>query len=141
MWRKKTFFKSLNCNKAQNSIFDKTQLTIKLKNSNCYKLKNSHLTTRQLKFWQLAFGQNLKQSFGKNNWTPWQPMRGSRCSVLQCFVFLNYQPNEKLNYLNKLSNYHIRTQIYKKNWTKNAQMGLKEYFWGMFFLMFAIIFF
>ena len=75
--------KSLNCNKTQNISFDKTQIATKLKNSNCDKHKNSNLTTQKLKFWQLNVGQNLKQSFGKNNWTPWQPMKGSRRSVLQ----------------------------------------------------------
>ena len=63
-------------------------------------------------------------------------MRGSWCSFLQSRdVLLNYQPNEKNNYLNKLSNSHITTQIY-------TNMDHKEYFVGYdVFLMFAIEFF
>ena len=73
--------------------------------------KNQIFTTQKLKFWQLNFWQNLKQSYGKNNLTPWQLMRCSRCSILQsCDIFLNNQPNAKIK-LNKLSNCHITTQV------------------------------
>ena len=71
----KSLKRNRNCNKFQNSICDKTQIAIKLNlNSN---------KTQSLKFWQLNFEHNLKQSFGKNNLTPWQPMRGPHCSVLR----------------------------------------------------------
>ena len=55
----------------------KTQIVIKLKNSNCNttqtqiltKLKNTNSDNSKLKFWQLKFWKICKKSFGKNNLT------------------------------------------------------------------------
>ena len=67
--------------------------------------------------------------------TTWQPMRGSRCSVLRSRnVLLDNQPNEIINFLNKLSNSHITTLIYK-NKEKNIKYpkGPKQIFCRVWF--------
>ena len=65
-------------NIAKKSNYDKTQKLKLWQNLN----SNSD-NTQKLKFWQFNFWPSLKQSFGKNNFTPQQLMRCTLGSILQ----------------------------------------------------------
>ena len=69
---------------------------------------------QKLKLSQLYFWQNLKQSYGKNNLTPWQPFWCSRWSILRSrnIFFKIITLMKDFFYPNKIFNFYITAQIY-----------------------------
>ena len=58
-------------------------MVIKLKNLNCNIIQTQIVTKlKKIQFWQLTNWQNLKQSFGKHNLTPWQSMRFTESNII-----------------------------------------------------------
>ena len=109
-------------NLYQNS---KSQIMTKLKNSNCY--------TTQTMIYLNLWGEKLKVSFSRKNWTPWYAMRcilGSilrSCNFLRCHsnLLITIQTVESLSwsYSHGVANSTVYVGVQKISWYLNNRKG------------------
>ena len=116
------FYKTQKLNFWQNS---KNWIVTKLKNSNCYKTQ----TMTNLNLW----GEKLKGSFSRKNWTPWQAMRYTLGSILRSRNFFRCHSNllttiqtvESLSwsYSHGVANSTVCVVLQKISWYLNNRKG------------------